>query len=517
MSLLEQIQALIRSEADQQAFLQRTQGVLAPADFQRVEAVERLLLAAREALLKHQQSNAKLRRVLFGPKTEQTAPEYPASPGPPKGKRRGHGRRGAGQYTGARRIPVCHPSLQVGQVCACCRRGKLRRQKQPGIAMQLQGSPPVTATVWELEKLRCDGCGTLFTAPLPPEAGTEKFADTVGPLVGLLRFGCGVPHYRLARLQESLGVPLPESTQWEAMAPVVRAAEPVFQELIRQTAQADVIYVDDTTMRVRELRKKGGEAIDPKRKGTFTTTVVGELGSLAVVVFFTGWRHAGENLTEVLRHRAAELAPPIQMCDALSRNVPVGFQTVLGNCLIHGRREFLDIVGAFPAEGRQVVEQLREVYRFDAEAKDRGLSPTERLAHHQTKSGPVMVELQRWMTEVLVKKRTEPNSGLGQAIQYMQNHWEPLTLFLRVPGAPLDNNVAERTLKMAILHRKNSLGYKTVAGARVGDLFMSLIQTCRRNSANPFEYLLALVRHPAAVAANPGAWLPWNYQIQAAA
>ena len=514
MSLLEQIQTLIGSVEDQQAFLQRVQAGVGPGDFQRIEGLQRLLLETRVALEKHRQSNVRLRRVLFGPKTEKTTKVCP-TPGPTPGKagcrRKGHGRRGAAQYTGARRVPVCHPSLKAGQVCGLCRRGKLRRQKRPAVALQLQGSPPVTATLYEQERLRCDLCGAVFTAPLPPEAGTGKFDLSVGVMSGWLRFGCGVPHYRLARMQESLGVPLPESTQWELMLPVAQAAEPVFQELIRHAAQASVLYVDDTKMRVRELRTKGTGVIDPKRTGTFTTAVVGELAGHTVVLFFTGWKHAGENLSEVLRHRAAGQEPPIQMCDALSRNFTVDFQTVLANCLVHGRREFVDVRESFQSECRHVLEQLAEVYRVDAEAKDRGLSPPERLAHHQTHSGPVMAGLKGWMADLLEQKRTEPNSGLGGAIRYMQNHWEPLTLFLRVPGAPLDNNVAERILKAAILHRKNSLGYKTVFGAKVGDLFMTLIHTCRSNGANPFEYLLALARNAAAVSSQPDAWLPWNY------
>ncbi len=76
----------------------------------------------------------------------------------------------------------------------------------------------------------------------------------------------------------------------------------------------------------------------------------------------------------------------------------------------------------------------------------------------------------------------EPNSGLGKAISYMLRQWPALTLFLREPGAPLDNNLCERALKKAILHRKNSLFYKTLNGAEVGDLYMSLIHTCELKS-----------------------------------
>jgi hypothetical protein len=94
----------------------------------------------------------------------------------------------------------------------------------------------------------------------------------------------------------------------------------------------------------------------------------------------------------------------------------------------------------------------------------------------------------------------------------MLRHWEKLTLFLRQAGAPLDNNVCERALKKAILHRKNALFYKTQNGARVGDLFMSLIYTCQLNEANPFDYLTQLQRHADAVAASPELWMPWNYR-----
>jgi hypothetical protein len=365
-----------------------------------------------------------------------------------------------------------------------------------------------------LEKLRCDSCGEVFTAPAPPEAGQEKYDVSVGVTVALLRYGSGMPHYRLARLQESLGVPLPQSTQWEQMEPLAKQAQPVLGELIGQVAQSPLIHNDDTTMRVADLRRPGSAAaaaIDAKRKGTFTSSILGHVEDHPVALFFTGWQHAGENLTDVLRRRAAGLEPPIQMCDALSRNTSQAFKTLLANCLAHGRRGFVEVAGAFPHSCRHVLEQLKVVYQVDAEAKRLGLTPEERLIHHQTHSQPVMEELRTWLREQIDQKKVEPNSGLGQAIGYMLGHWEPLTLFLRKAGAPLDNNVCERALKMAILHRKNSLGYKTVNGARTGDLFMSLIHTCRLNEVNPFDYLMAIAANKEAVELLPGAWLPWNY------
>jgi hypothetical protein len=168
-------------------------------------------------------------------------------------------------------------------------------------------------------------------------------------------------------------------------------------------------------------------------------------------------------------------------------------------------------MGKFPTECRHVLESLREVYHLDAQAKELAMNPEQRLVHHQTHSQPVMDKLQTWMQEQLDRKLVEPNSGLGQALGYMLRHWQPLTLFLRQPSAPLDNNICERALKMAILHRKNSLSYKTLNGARTGDLFMSLIHTCRLNGVNPFDYLLAITTNGQAIHLIPKAWLPWNY------
>ena len=208
---------------------------------------------------------------------------------------------------------------------------------------------------------------------------------------------------------------------------------------------------------------------------------------------------------EVLEHRAEELPPPIQMCDALSRNLPGELQTILAHCLAHARRRFVDVYDRFPEPCRHLLESLAVVYRNDAVARERRLSPEARLQFHQEASGPTMQDLHDWLTRQLDEKRTEPNSALGGAIGYMLKHWEKLTLFLRQAGAPLDNNVCERALKKAILHRKNALFYKTRNGARVGDLFMSLIYTCQLNQANPFDYLTELQRHADAACGLPRA------------
>jgi transposase len=243
----------------------------------------------------------------------------------------------------------------------------------------------------------------------------------------------------------------------------------------------------------------------------FTTGIVATTAGHLCALFFTGQKHAGENLEAVLAHRKADRPRPIQMCDGLSHNTAGEFETIVANCLCHGRRQFVDVVDSFPDEVRYVLETLRDVYRSDALAKEQALTPEQRLSLHQAESGPKMTALEKWFREQLDQHKVEPNSGLGEAIRYMQKHWEKLTLFLRVPGAPLDNNLCERALKKAILHRKNALFYKTPNGARVGDIFMSLIHSAELNGADPFDYLLQLQLHAEEVARTPGDWMPWNY------
>ena len=306
-------------------------------------------------------------------------------------------------------------------------KGKVYRQKEPATLVRFVGHAPLEATVFEMERLRCNACGQVFTADEPETAGAEKYDETAVAMIALLKYGTGVPFKRLERLQEHLGMPLPATTQWDLMAAAAKLIRPVLEELIRQAAQGSVMHNDDTGMRILRLTREPGD----KRTGTFTSGIVSLVGAWTIALFFTGWKHAGENIAEVLKQRARELPAPIQMCDALSRNTPKGVETLLANCLAHGRRQVVEVVENFPEECRYVLETLGGVYHHDALAREQGLSPEDRLRFHQEHSGPLMKGLHEWMEAQLAEHKTEPNSGLGKAISYLLNHWPKLTLFLQ--------------------------------------------------------------------------------------
>ena len=468
----------------------------------------------------------RLRQLLFGAQTE-TKKNVKRSAGKVSGtgakekakkKRKGHGRNGAAAYTGAGKVKVSHKSLRPGDPCPGSQcRGKVYRKDARRI-VRIRGSAPFVATVYEQDCLRCHLCGGVFTAQTPPEVGEKKFDETVASMAALLRYGNGLPMNRIAELQEVIGMPFPASTQWELMQDAAQKIGPAHLELIRQAAQGEVLYNDDTSMRILDFlvekrkREERGEKA-PKRSGTFTSGIVSESSSgRRIVLYFTGQQHAGENLEKVLAERASGLDPPIQMCDGLERNAPGEMKTILSNCLVHARRHFVDVAPGFPEEVEHVIDELSLVYEHDAWARSQEMSAEERLSFHQGKSAPVMKRLKIWMKDLLAEKKVEPNSGLGKAIGYMLKRWKTLTLFLRKPGAPLDNNLTERMLKRAILHRKGSLFYKTANGARVGDLYMSLIATAKLTKADPFDYLNELQRRAEEVAEKPSEWMPWNYR-----
>jgi hypothetical protein len=430
------------------------------------------------------------------------------------GKPRGHGRNGVDEYTGAQTVDVPHESLRPGDRCAECKKGKVYEQKDPCVLVRLEGQAPLVATVYRRERLRCNLCGKVFTAKTPEGVGEDKYDETAAAMIALLKYGSGLPFNRLERLEGSQGIPLPAATQWEVVAGAADKIAPVYEELVRQAAQGEVVHHDDTAVKILEYLKENEQRLeeDPKaRTGMHTTGIVSALEDRQIAVFFTGRQHGGENIADLLAKRAAELEPPIKMADGLPLNEPKGIEAILANCLVHGRRKFVELVESFPEECRHVLEVLRDVYENDAVAREKELSPEERLRFHQENSKDLMDGLKAWMKDRLEEQLVEPNSTLGAAIRYMLKRWQKLTRFLEVAGAPLDNNIAERALKKVILHRKNALFFKTQKGAWVGDIYMSLIYTAEQAKANPFDYLTELQRHAEDVASNPARWLPWNY------
>ncbi len=520
-------------------------GQLREGDTQTLHRLLRTFLSLIHLLQCKNSSIARLKRLLFGSRSDKrtdaatavvTKPELasaeeptthegetrveqtPASDITPlpttsstsKLKRAGHGRLPAAAYTGARVEQCIDPKLKAGDTCpdAVCT-GRLYDTKTPAVLIRLTGQPIVGATRYEQEVLRCSSCQTRFTAPLPSGVPPEKYDATADVAIALAKYQAGLPFHRLARVQDSFGVPLPESVQFARCEAVADAALPVFLHLRKLAAQAELLHADDTRVRILECLKENKQLAQGERRGLHTTGIVARVDGRQIVLYQSGRHHAGENIDELLRHRAAHLPPPKQMGDALSSNWSREFETIICKCLAHARRQFVEIEAAFPAECGRVLNDLAAVYGFDSQTRE--MCDEERLLYHQQHSGPVLAALRSWITEQMDERRVEPNSSLGRAFAYILKHWEGLTRVLDMAGAPLDNNVVERALKLVVLHRKNALFFRTEHGAAIGDLIFSLIETCHLNGVSVWDYLVCLVRHARTVRRDPSRWLPWNY------
>lgn len=493
-------------------------GPLTPEQREKLLTTVRLLFEQIRSGKSTRKDSEKLDRVLKALAKGKNAPAKD------KEKKPGHGRNGAAKFVGAKVIEVKHPELKKGDKCPSCppeKSGKVYPTNKPNVVIRLVGMAPIQANVYKMEVLRCNLCGQTFTAPAPAGIGEKKFDESVTAMLAVLKHGSGMPRNRLAGLQGRLGIPLPQPTQWELLKKGADDLEILLKELLNQAAQGDVLHNDDTSMKILKIERPEADT----RTGIFTSTVVSTSAGdkPRIALFFTGRQHAGENLRDVLKLRREGLETPTRMGDAASKNRPkndigLPMDTDQANCLAHARCYFVDAYENFPDECRHILEELGTVFHTDQKAKKAKMDPQQRLEYHQTHSGPVMDRLKTWMGLLLAEKKVEPNSELGVAIRHVTKNWEPLTLFLRKPGVPLSNNIAERAMKKAVLNRKNAQFYRNQVGANVGDLFLSLIHTCELNNVNPFDYLTEVLRHSGQIEANNAAnWMPWTYRATLAA
>ena len=503
------------------------------SDVNTIISILDVFISMRILLQKRKIGLLNILRKIFGVKTEKTRNTSSSSDSKSSKKKNStkgnrNGRKGRDDYPGATKKEVSHESLKDGDKCPECKEGVLR-DSEPAVDYDWQGHAPISLDIYLLQRLVCNVCKKVFTAK-SSVAETAKTVDDssdevkvsrcnrnalANAMIASLRFCFGVPHYRLAKIQNYLGIGLPVATQYMMLEQVASAGESVYEQLIVEAAQGGLLYADDTHIKILDwYRIEKPPNLDKKAKKRATTSaVISDIPcGHTVVLYITGERQAGAEVSSILAKRNSGLTPPLYMSDALAANNVKGSSVIELHCLDHARRKFYDLESYFKDDCKFVLDKMRIVYCNDAKCKELGLTPLERLAYHQKHSEEAMNDLGEWMSKKYSSGLVEENAPFGQALNYCLKRWSTLTEFLRIPGAPLSNGESERTIKWAIMHRKNSLFYKTENGARNGDIIQSLVSTCEKATVNPIKYLAWLQENKSKVKVTPELYLPWLFK-----
>lgn len=445
-------------------------------------------------------------------KTESTSEKSSLADTNPKS---GHGRMAADAYHGAEVWDMVVPDLKPGDMCpeeACD--GRLYEMSDPGVFIQITGSPVAKATRYNLQKLRCSVCEIIFTAPLPEGVEEVKYTVSLIAMLMIHKYFMSMPLYRQETLQSYLGVPMPASTQWELMAAQKDVLEALYKAFEYDAAQGKGIAIDDTRAKIMEQIAKNKKADKKSDKAScYTTGIVSVHDDHMSYVFVTDNKTAGKSAAPFLRLRSDKLPTPYLMCDALTANIPEeisGDLYILCYCLVHARRQFYNLPDGYDDLAEEVMGMIGKIYDHEEHTKTHKMNADERLAYHQKHSAPVMEELKAYLLSQ--EKEFEPNGVAGNAIQYMLKRWTELTQFLRYVYIPLDNNPVERALKLIIQVRKSSMFYKTLESAKIASYIQTALYSAAQNDVNPYEYMMTILSNKAAVIKNPHQWLPWNYK-----
>ena len=425
-------------------------------------------------------------------------------------KKKGHGRNSANAYEGADIVDLKHETLNPGDPCPddYCD-GLLYEQSEPGVILRITGSPMAQATRFNLQKLRCAICETIYTAKLPEKFGDKKYDNSFITMLMLNKYFMSVPFYRQENLQKYLGVPLPSSTQYELIDSNRDVFEKLYDAFCFDAAQGLGFSIDDTPAKILEQiskSKKGDE-----KRSCYTTGIVSvhEDGHITYV-YVTDKNPAGKSVVPFFELREEGLELPYIMSDALSANIPKNICKdlyILCFCLIHARRQFYELPNGYDDLADTVIELIGKIY--DNEKNAKLLDPEERLKYRQENSQPIMNQLKDFLDSQ--EFEFEPNGVAGKAVNYILKRWTELTQFLRYKNVPLDTNIVERALKLIIQQRKSSMFYKTLKGAQLASFIQTMIYSAAQNDINPYEYVLNILNYKKEVMLAPKQWLPWNY------
>ncbi len=445
-------------------------------------------------------------------------------------KPKGHGRNGAGAYTKAKHFYYTLASGVIGALCEVCRVGKMYLYREK-IVIRIIGQPLFGAEIHHYQQARCRECGHIVRADGPAYLhegiGSEyiRYDWSACAVLMVVHYFGGSPFKRLESLHRGFGVPISDANQWEVVNQGDDLLLPLYRALERHAIEkATNFRIDDTGSMVIALQKQIneelgalkqlGESTKDVRTGINATGLYWETPDGPIILFYTGRHHAGEIVDQLLRHRLLSGPKLVKCTDGASKNFDheQGDKLVESTCNAHAFLKFRELKDKHPAEYAEAGRVYKQVFDNDDAAKALGLSPLDRMLYHREHSKPLMRELKVVCEQKIKDKLVEPSSPLWEPLTFVVNQWDRLTRFCEVPGVPLDTNLVEQALIIAVRYLAGSFNYQTLDGAVVGDHLMSLIATARANDVEPIPYLTLCLRCHEDLAKRPEHYLPWTYR-----
>jgi hypothetical protein len=417
-----------------------------------------------------------------------------------KKRTRSGGRKSFDDYPDADTEKIYHESLKKGDVCPGCDMGKLYNILDAKL-LSFKGNAPIDVIRYLVECLRCNKCGNSFKAKF----NKPKWQNSARTMAVLSKLN-GIPFYRLSKIQDMFGCPISDSTLWtQCLAVWNEGADKIYEGLLSEAQNSPDLYYDDTGAKILECYND--------KKCCHTTIICATSKNLDhnLLIYMTKQGYSGENITPLIKNNQK------LMSDASAMNIPHVDNDQLKTlvkfkCLYHAKAKFDQLIESYPKECKYFLDQISSIYAIDQQAES--LSAEARLNLHKQHSQKHINNIYAKIDELFDTRVIEPNNRLGQAMRYWQNHKDGLTMFLRVEGMSLDNNVSERNLKSMILQRKNSMFFSTEKSAGILSGLASIVFTCYENNINPANYLNWIQENASKIANNSADYMPWKYEEQ---
>jgi transposase len=317
----------------------------------------------------------------------------------------------------------------------------------------------------------------MVQAPRPPRILNSYAGSSLLASLAVDRFADYLPYYRLEERIQRLGLKIPRSTIARWMIKLSQAVLPLVELMRSRAKKSEVICVDETPVKL--LRPGESQAAT-----SYLWTLVGDQQHPYNVYYFTENRsRAGPE--QFLKDYSGVLVSDAYVCyESLQSEWTE--QMSWACCHAHARRKFEEVhhLGATP-QTTKALSYFQLLFDIEDEARD--FTAEDRLALREKESRFVVGKLKAWMAEQLVGMR--PKHVLRKPIEYMTKRWPSFTRFLESGAIPLENNAAERSVKLPVIAKKNHLFFASPGGGEAAMILYSFTSTCRRLHVDPSAYL----------------------------